>query len=215
MEEICINKKKKRKSVVFLLSAVTILAAVGFVTAAEKYIMPPAAEICAAEAKERANTIINSSAEQVLADNGIRLADIINVSQSTDGTAIISADTAAVNMICTKLSQSITQKMLAAENIKVEIPLGAASGIGVLANTGPDIAFEIRQAGGTDVDYDTQFSSAGINQTNYKIWLTVNMTVSLVNPLYNRQISMTRKIMLADVIIKGEVPSGFLTLPQS
>lgn len=105
--------------------------------------------------------------------------------------------------------------MLEAENIKVEIPLGAASGIGVLANTGPDIAFEIRQAGGTDVDYDTQFSSAGINQTNYKIWLTVNMTVSLVNPLYNRQISMTRKIMLADVIIKGEVPSGFLTLPQS
>lgn len=57
--------------------------------------------------------------------------------------------------------------------------------------------------------------SAGINQTNYKIWLTVNITVSLANPIYSKNVNMTRKIMLVDTVIKGEVPSSYLGVPHS
>lgn len=67
--------------------------------------------------------------------------------------------------------------------------------------------------GGTDVDYKTEFMSEGINQTNYKIWLTVNITVSLANPIYSKNVNMTRKIMLVDTVIKGEVPSSYLGVP--
>ena len=69
-------------------------------------------------------------------------------------------------------------------------------------------------AGDTTVDYETEFTSAGINQTNYKIWLTVNITISLVNPIYDRNISMNRKIMLADTIIKGDLPSNYIDIPN-
>ena len=69
--------------------------------------------------------------------------------------------------------------------------------------------------GSAEVDYETEFISAGINQTNYKIWLTVDITVSLANPLYSKRVNMTRKIMLVDTIIKGEVPSNYLGIPQS
>ena len=118
-------------------------------------------------------------------------------------------------MICAKISEYITEKLVNMENNRVSIPYGAATGVSILANSGPDISFEVMPVGGATVDYDTEFTSAGINQTNYKIWLTVNITVSLVNPLYNKKVNMTRKLMLVDTVIKGEVPSNYLGIPQN
>lgn len=70
------------------------------------------------------------------------------------------------------------------------------------------------QSGEAEVDYETEFTSAGINQTNYKIWLTVNITISLVNPLYDRKANLSRKIMLADTVIKGDLPSNYFNIPD-
>ena len=112
-------------------------------------------------------------------------------------------------------SAYITEKLVNMENNEVKIPYGAASGIAMFANSGPEISFRIKPVGGTDVDYKTEFMSAGINQTNYKIWLTVNITVSLANPIYSKNVNMTRKIMLVDTVIKGEVPSSYLGVPHS
>ncbi len=55
--------------------------------------------------------------------------------------------------------------------------------------------------------------SAGINQTNYKIWLTVNITVSLANPIYSKNVNMTRKIMLVDTVIKGKYRQAISEFP--
>ncbi|MCD8036664.1 MAG: sporulation protein YunB [Clostridiales bacterium] len=185
-----------------------------FISTAERYIMPAAAEICLAEAKERANYIINSAAEDVLGENKIELDDILKL-QSENGITTLSADTVIVNMICAQMSSHITDELQNMENNKVSIPYGAATGIGILSNCGPAISFEVKPVGGAEVDYETEFTSAGINQTNYKIWLTVNIDVSLVNPLYNRKVSMTRKLMLVDTIIKGDVPYNYLGIQEN
>ncbi len=214
MEEICIFRRKFNGLVVFLLLMTAGGAALMFVAATEKYIMPIAAELCVAEAKERANSIINSAAESVLKENGIELEDILKL-KSENGMTTLSADTVTVNMLCAKMSGLITENLVGMENNSVSVPYGAASGIGILANSGPPIEFEVKPVGGAEVDYETEFTSAGINQTNYKIWLTVRVNVSLVNPLYNKKVNMTRKLMLVDTVIKGEVPSNYLGIPQS
>ena len=187
---------------IILLSMVMLVL---FIAATEKYVMPIAANICLTEAKERSNYIINSAAENVLNERGILTEDILK----------LKTDTAAVNSICADISAYITEKLVNMENNEVKIPYGAASGIAMFANSGPEISFRIKPVGGTDVDYKTEFMSAGINQTNYKIWLTVNITVSLANPIYSKNVNMTRKIMLVDTVIKGEVPSSYLGVPHS
>ena len=214
MEEICIIKRKFRKFVALLLLLCVGAAACAFIAATEKYIMPVAANLCLVDAKERANYIINSATENVLLENEIQIDDILKL-KTDEGTTMLSADTAKVNMICAKISEYITEKLVNMENNRVSIPYGAATGVSILANSGPDISFEVMPVGGATVDYDTEFTSAGINQTNYKIWLTVNITVSLVNPLYNKKVNLTRKLMLVDTVIKGEVPSNYLGIPQN
>ena len=70
--------------------------------------------------------------------------------------------------------------------------------------------------GAVDVGYETAFSSAGINQVNYKIWINISIELKIVNPLYQEPIQMQRKIMLADLIFKGKVPEHYFQLtPKS
>ena len=212
MEEICSIKRKIRKYVVFFTFTVSVMAA-AFIIATEKYIMPAAADICLIQAKETANNIINSAVDEVLKEKSEGGRNILSL-ETENGTTMIMADTIFINLICAEISSSITEKIANMENNIVKVPYGAASGIGIFANSGPDLEFEIMPAGDTTVDYETEFTSAGINQTNYKIWLTVNITISLVNPIYDRNISMNRKIMLADTIIKGDLPSNYIDIPN-
>lgn len=212
MEEICSIKRKIRKYVVFFTFTVSVMAA-AFIIATEKYIMPAAADICLIQAKETANNIINSAVDEVLKEKSEGGRNILSL-ETENGTTLIMADTISINLICAEISSSITEKIANMENNIVKVPYGAASGIGIFANSGPDLEFEIMPAGDTTVDYETEFTSAGINQTNYKIWLTVNITISLVNPIYDRNISMNRKIMLADTIIKGDLPSNYIDIPN-
>lgn len=212
MEEICSIKRKIRKYVVFFTFTVSVMAA-AFIIATEKYIMPAAADICLIQAKETANNIINSAVDEVLKEKSEGGRNILSL-ETENGTTMIMADTISINLICAEISSSITEKIANMENNIVKVPYGAASGIGIFANSGPDLEFEIMPAGDTTVDYETEFTSAGINQTNYKIWLTVNITISLVNPIYDRNISMDRKIMLADTIIKGDLPSNYIDIPN-
>lgn len=180
MEEICSIKRKIRKYVVFFTFTVSVMAA-AFIIATEKYIMPAAADICLIQAKETANNIINSAVDEVLKEKSEGGRNILSL-ETENGTTMIMADTISINLICAEISSSITEKIANMENNIVKVPYGAASGIGIFANSGPDLEFEIMPAGDTTVDYETEFTSAGINQTNYKIWLTVNITISLVNP---------------------------------
>lgn len=195
-----------------LFTFIVSLSAVAFIAATEKYIMPAAADICLIQAKETANQIINSAVEEVLKERSEGNKNILSL-ETKNSTTMIMADTITINLICSEISSSITEKISNMENNIIEVPYGAASGIGIFANSGPNLPFEIMPAGETTVDYETEFTSAGINQTNYKIWLTVNITISLVNPFYNKNISMNRKIMLADTVIKGDLPSNYIDIP--
>ena len=212
MEEICSIKRKIRKYVVFFTFTVSVMAA-AFIIATEKYIMPAAADICLIQAKETANNIINSAVDEVLKEKSEGGRNILSL-ETENGTTMIMADTISINLICAEISSSITEKIANMENNIVKVPYGAASGIGIFANSGPDLEFEIMPAGDTTVDYETEFTSAGINQTNYKLWLTVKITIRLVTPIYVRNISMNRKIMLADTIIKGDLPSNYIDIPN-
>lgn len=179
-----------------------------FIEATQKYVMPVAIKLCLNDAKEATSRVINSSVDKALAKSGINCNDIFKVSNEND-IKMISTDTAAINTLCADISEYITEGMANMETDSVRVPYGTTTGIGILANWGPSIIFKIKPAGGVDVDYETEFNSAGINQTNYKIWLTVNITVSLVNPIYNEDMIMTRKLMLVDTVINGEVPDYY------
>ncbi len=161
------------------------------------------------ETKNTANLMINDAVNKTINDMNVSSSDFFE-SNDINGTLSISANTILINKFCADISNNITKNFSLYEENIVQIPLGVMLGIDVFSNFGPDIDFEIIPSKEAIVDYETSFTSSGINQTNFKIWLSIKTNVRILNPIQDKDISFERKIMLVDTIINGKVPTNFI-----
>ncbi len=206
---LIINKKIKKNLKNLLIMFVIILFSVIILSGFNKRIMPIIIETSCLEVKSFADKTIDDVVRQSISDMNLKSSDFISVHNETK---TVSADTVLVNNLCALVDSKLDETFSKQGKKKIAIPLGAASGVDILSNTGPDVSFTLVYKDDTSVNYETSFTSAGINQTNYKVWLTVDVTMRLVNPLKSTDVTATRKIMLVDTIIKGVVPQTYFQI---
>jgi len=87
-----------------------------------------------------------------------------------------------------------------------------ALGLDTLAQFGPHFSFSLAPIGNALVDYESSFTAVGINQTHFAVWLTVESTVRIINPVQSSEIIVNRTVSLVDTIISGEVPETYLNM---
>lgn len=167
-------------------------------------------EISHIQSKSTANTIIDNAVQNTIKQLNITSSDFFIEKQQN--TSSVSVNTILINTFCTTVSMAITQGMEQIADEYISIPLGVITGIEMLSHAGPCIPFYLKPMGIASVDYETSFSSEGINQINFKIWLNVAMDIKIVNPLRSEVISVSRKIMLVDTILNGTVPERYMTI---
>lgn len=207
------HNKRKNKQIriqmtpILFLIMLTLAISISF-TQMDKRLSEIATEISHTDSKLTANKIIDNGVNETIKALSLESADLF-ISQQ-DAPENISANTLLINQFCAMLSTSITDGLKGLSKETISIPMGQLTGIDFLANSGPTIPFEMRPMGVVDVDYETAFTSVGINQVNFKIWINVNMDMRIIYPMHQESISLSRKIMLVDTVIKGTVPEQYL-----
>lgn len=200
------SKRKRKKRKKFLLSAALLFFFIGsFLFLIEKMLVPALKEISHIQCKAIANQIIDDAVEKGMAELDLSALLLENGESWT-------ANTALVNSFCVYLSSAITKEVSLLPKENIQIPLGAVLQSSLFADMGPEIPFTLLPMGAAKVDVETDFSSVGINQINYKIWLDISIELKIVNPLYQEAVTMERKIMLADLIFGGKVPEHFFQM---
>lgn len=207
--------KKHRKTKRNLYPILCLLLLTGFTVflllQIEKRLIPPLKEISHIQCKTLANQIIDAAAENTINTMALSQAELLLRETDNEG---YTANTALVNRFCSALSSQITQELSALPKEVIKIPLGAAANVSFLANRGPAIPFTLVPMGIVKADYETAFQSVGINQINYKIWINLAIELRIVNPLYQESLLLERKMMLADLIFSGKVPSHYFQIGQ-
>lgn len=162
------------------------------------------------ETKSSANNIINTAIQETIDEMKISSSDFI-IKENSDISSI-SANTVLINEFCSNISNKISDYFkLEYENI-IEIPVGSLFGIEWISNIGPSIGFNIMPSKEALVNYNTEFNSVGINQSNFKIWIDINTTVRIINPLQKKEIEFNRKVMIVDTVINGVVPENYMNI---
>ena len=123
---------------------------------------------------------------------------------------MLRANTMRMNELAAATALLAEEELNSIENQYVEIPLGAALGIQFLSGFGPRISVQILPVGAVQTGFETEFESAGINQTRHKIFLALRTTVSLIIPTGSRVVDVTSSVPIAESIIVGEVPESFV-----
>lgn len=205
------RKKRKKHKIKFLLPLLLVPFFFLLVSVLESRLLPPLKEISHIQCKALANQIIDEATANILADTEFSAASLLI--READGESY-TANTALVNRFCSLLSQDVTRGLQELPKEVIHIPIGAATKWSFFANMGPEIPFTLIPMGAAKADYETSFSSVGINQINYKIWLELSMEIKIVNPLYQETLTLERKIMLADLIFSGKIPEHYFQMSQ-
>ncbi len=160
--------------------------------------------------KSSANIIINNAIQETIDEMNISSSDFIIRDNTNE--LLISANTVLINEFCSNLSNKISNYFILEDENIIEIPVGSLFGVEWISNIGPNINFTVMPSKEALVNYNTEFISVGINQSNFKIWIDINTNVRIINPLQNKELAFNRKVMLVDTVINGDVPENYMNI---
>ena len=74
---------------------------------------------------------------------------------------------------------------------------------------GPAVKVNISPVGAVTSDFINEFKSAGINQTNHRIMIKINIAFSVLMPFNSVYESVETKVCAAETVIIGDIPSAY------
>lgn len=203
-----INIRKHRGLYRFLIVSMAIFSI--FYCYLTYLVTPLMVETCNASIKVTATQCINYAIAQAMSQN-LSYDDLINIVTDSSGKiSMIQANSVKINTL-SKLINKVTLSELSNISTSVlQIPLGAFSGISILAGLGPKVNIEIFPYGDATCSFLSEFSSAGINQTIHKIYLSIDTSIRVVLPMKTITVKNAGQAVLCESLIVGEIPEVYL-----
>lgn len=200
--------RKKSGGMRWLILLVLLLTAA--VIAMEQNLSQTMLDMAFARAYSMAVETINRAVKQAMGQ-GVAYKELIDAQMDAQGrVSMLRANTMRMNELASQTALLAERELGSAENQVVEIPLGAALGVSFLSGFGPRLEVQILPVGAVHTSFDTEFETAGINQTRHKIFLNLRATVSLIVPTGSQLVEVTSTVPIAESIIVGEVPESFV-----
>lgn len=163
-----------------------------------------------ARAYSMAVETLNRAVDKVM-ESGVTYEELMDTQLDGQGkVSMLRANTIRMNALAAETALVAEEELNSFDNQFVEIPLGAALGIRFLSGFGPRLSVQILPVGAVNASFDSEFETAGINQTRHRIFLTLRATVSLIVPTGSQAVEVGSTVPVAENIIVGEVPQSFV-----
>jgi len=203
---------KKKKIVMFFTIILVFIIMLYLYMYIEKNIRPKIKVMSEIKARLIATQAINDAVSKKIQMNVFK--DLVNIKTDNMGrVTMVQANTSEMNRIAVETSLYIQKEL---ENISEEdlyISIGNILGSQIFADKGPKLRIKIQPAGTVKVNFATEFSEAGINQTRLKIYLKVDTRVQIIMPFAGNEIDVSTNVPVSETIIVGDVPESYINLP--
>lgn len=201
-----ILRRRRRRRGSRPVTAILIILLAGWLIL-EAQIRPIAKVIVKNKAAILSSDVIDSAITEVICDSGITYDDIIITTYNAQHEIqAINTNITKVNELKADLSTHIHKRLGEVENRKISIPVGNFSGTQLLEGKGFDIDFTISLTGSAEVNLNSNFTSAGINQTRHTISMNINANITVLNSAWVDSININTDAIIAEMIIVGTVP---------
>ena len=200
--------RHKKKLLIALVSVLLLIILILLYVA--KVVNPIIISVGEAKIKSLATRSINAAVNEVII-MGYSYNSLINITFDNNGDVVlIEANAMEINKLSKEIATTSQTRLDLIGEQGVGIPIGSLSGIPLFMGQGPDIRFKLFPVGSITCTYSSQFITAGVNQTNHKIYADISSTVNVVLPIDNKQINTKTQILIAESIIVGKVPDVYL-----
>lgn len=139
--------------------------------------------------------------------------DVINIEKDSEGNiTLLKADTLKMNRIANDVALNSQRELKKLGTQGIKIPIGFIFQNNILAHIGPKVTVKMQPIGYIETKYQSEFESAGINQTRHKIYVQVYARLKIIIPTKNDSIDVKSEMPIAETIIIGKVPDTSINL---
>ena len=97
----------------------------------------------------------------------------------------------------------------------IQVPLGSLFDLEPLWAKGPSLKAKAMTVGTVRAEFDSQLASAGVNQTLHRIWMEVDVPMTLLLPGGAVEVTVSTRLCVAETVIVGKVPDTYLQLDRT
>ena len=199
------NEKILKIVKIFLIISIAMVTANVIIRA----ITPIIDKQCVNKAKSIATKISNEQATIVMSK--YKYEDLCTMEKDNNGNVtMIKANIIPINEIISDVAIYIQEELNKTENSEFSIKLGSFTGSKILSGRGPNVNIKISTIGNLDTSLESEFISAGVNQTLHRLYLQVECNVIILTPFNTMEEKITNQVLLAEAVIVGTPPSTYI-----
>ena len=209
MRKIRLHKLRTR-SKLWITLAILLVILVSVLLYFNFYVNPVIIQISEASVKSQTSQSVNSAVYSVINNTNV-YDEIITINTDAEGNITsFQVKSILVNRLGKEIGRAAQKNIEVMGSEGVDIPLGTLTGIPLLVGKGPNITFKLQPIGSISTTFNSEFVSAGINQTNHRIYMNVRASITLVLPTATRSITTDTQILLCESVIVGKIPDTYL-----
>ena len=156
------------------------------------------------------NRIVFEAVNEAIESGEITYDQLISFEKDNDGRiTAVHSNMAACNRLQVEILDIILARIDQVSARELSIPVGSLTGSALLAGRGPRIKVRMESVGSSAARFENEFSSAGINQTNHRIVLHIDVSVAILLPGFTTATQVSNAVTVAETVIVGSVPDTY------
>ena len=199
----------------FLTLGVAFLIAASAIALLEAKLRPVVAEVAAAQTQNTMTAVVEHAVTASLAERQVSYSDFVTIQREEKGSiTALTTDMARMNLLRAEFTTAILEALEGVDISDIQIPLGSLFNLEPLWAKGPSIKVRAMTVGTVQTEFDSQLTSAGVNQTLHRIWLDVSVPMTLMLPGGEVETNLNTRLCVAETVIVGKVPDTYLQIGQ-
>ena len=183
------------------------------IKALEFRLRPVLEEAARAQVINQMTAVLEQAALSELSRQLPEHAPLVSIQRDENGTiTALTTDTARLNLLRTQLVSQVLQALEGVDVSTIRIPLGSLLDSELIWARGPAIHARAMSIGTVSAEFDSDFTSAGVNQTLHRIWLEFTVPLTVILPGESVQAELHDRLCIAETVIVGNVPSTYLQM---
>lgn len=203
--------KKSHKAAIII--AVILSLAIMLISYVNNKLDPLVALEATVQSRNTVSEMINKATARALAESGIGYEELVNIRLDANGKITsISANTMKMTELQTKITEYIIEDFNNYGEFKIEISFSNMFDDEVIFGRFPNLMMpaSIDPQAAVESTLESEFISAGINQTLHKIYADINAKVCILTLISNVEFELNAKVALAETVIVGDVPRFYM-----
>ena len=191
--------------------ATAVCIAAGMIHLTESRLRPIIIQSARTQAQNTVISVLEHAVAGDLAQRKLGYGDFVSIQRDGDGRIMaLTTDMAAMNLLRVELVSGLLEALEGIDVSEIRVPLGVLLDSELVWARGPNIRAHSMSVGTISAEFESEFTSAGVNQTLHRIWIRFFVPVTILLPGEQVDVPVETSLCMTETVLVGQVPETYL-----